>query len=150
MASRLAGARGWPEYDVWLHMKNRCANPSHHAYACYGGRGISVCERWRKSYFDFISDMGRRPTPKHTVERENNNGNYEPGNCRWATYQEQANNRRNNRILVFQGTSQTLTQWGRQFKLRPSTIWSRIKYLRWPVERALTQSARPLKKGVAA
>lgn len=95
--------RSWPEYAVWLTMRARCINPNNANYRNYGGRGIEVCERWAKSYEDFIADMGRRPSPNHSIERINNNGHYEPLNCRWATNLEQAKNKRRTKLVNFNG-----------------------------------------------
>lgn len=83
-----------PEYNVWLAMRDRCSNPDNKDYRHYGGRGIKVCEAWDSSYAAFIADMGYRPTPKHTIDRIEVNGGYEPGNCRWATWSEQRRNTR--------------------------------------------------------
>jgi hypothetical protein len=85
-----------PEYAVWKTMRQRCLNQACEDYHLYGGRGITVCERW-SDFAAFFADMGPRPTPKHSIDREDNDGNYEPGNCRWATAKEQANNKRNSR-----------------------------------------------------
>lgn len=82
------------EYRVWCRIIARCENPTHDKWKYYGGRGISVCAQWRSSYEDFLKDMGRRPHDKTSIDRINNNGNYEPGNCRWATQSEQMRNTR--------------------------------------------------------
>jgi hypothetical protein len=82
------------EYEAWISMKGRCGNPNATGFKNYGGRGIIVCERWLKSYLAFLADMGRRPSPGHSIDRIDNDGNYEPGNVRWATRHEQNKNKR--------------------------------------------------------
>lgn len=99
-----------PEWTSWMSMIDRCRNENNRAFKDYGGRGIRVCERWQ-SYENFIADVGRRPSPEHSIDRIEVNGNYEPGNCRWATYKEQANNKRCNRIIEYDGESKTLSEW---------------------------------------
>lgn len=89
--------RGTPEHYSWVGMIARCTDTNHASYENYGGRGISVCERWRNSFTAFYEDMGPKPTESHTIERKDNDGNYEPGNCKWATLQEQSRDKRINK-----------------------------------------------------
>jgi hypothetical protein len=99
------------EYGIWKGMKERCYNATHKQYHRYGGRGITICDRWRNSFENFFADMGKRPSPKHSIDRENNDGNYEPGNCRWATMREQQNNRSSCSYITFEGRTKSLSAW---------------------------------------
>lgn len=125
------------EYNTWSSMKQRCTNKTEVAYKNYGGRGIIICEGWLNSYENFLADMGRAPSPQHSIERINNNGNYEPGNCRWATIDEQQNNRRNNVHIKYLGISKTIPQWSREVGLSVPVIIGRLKR-HWSVHDALT------------
>lgn len=131
------------EYRCWVNMIQRCENPDSTGWSHYGGRGIRVCARW-KTYENFLADMDRRPSSKHTLDRIDPNGDYEPSNCRWLTMKEQENNRTNNRLLTFQGRTQTLMQWAEETGLKRETISKRLDRLGWSVEDALSTSTSPL------
>jgi hypothetical protein len=103
-----------PEYRSWAHMCKRCNNLNDEHYPDYAGRGITVCQRWADSFQAFFDDMGPKPSPKHEIDRIDNDGNYEPGNVRWATRTEQNNNRRNNRSLTINGRKMTFAEWERE------------------------------------
>lgn len=133
---RRHGQSETPEYIVWAGMIARCENPSHRSYADYGGRGIRVCAKWRESFPAFLTDMGKRPGSRYSVERIDNDGNYEPENCRWATDIEQANHRRGNRIIEHDGESLTLAEWSRKLGISYGVIQSRLDR-GWPASRAL-------------
>jgi hypothetical protein len=113
-------------YQSWQSMRQRCENPNNHNYPRYGGRGIRVCERWMK-FQNFLIDMGERPTPKHSIERKDNNGNYEPGNCVWATPAQQSRNRRISFLLTMNGETKTLAEWCEQFDAKYPSVWCRLK-----------------------
>lgn len=124
------------EYTSWGAMRHRCTNPKNPRYAYYGARGIGVCARW-DDFGAFVGDMGRRP-PGATLDRIDPNRGYEPGNCRWATAREQANNRRNNRMIEYGGRRQSLTQWAREIGISYGTLRKRVVDLKWSLDRALT------------
>lgn len=105
--------RPTPLYACWLGIRRRCFHPKTKGYCDYGGRGITVCERWLASFENFVQDMGPKPSPKHSIERDDVNGNYTPENCRWATKPEQESNKRNSRLLTYQGQTNTLSEWAR-------------------------------------
>ncbi len=126
-----------PEWQVWCRIREVCRNPRNKKFPYYGGRGIKVCDRWLLSFADFLADMGRRPSSDHSIGRIDNNGNYEPSNCRWETDVQQANNKRSNRLLTFNGETLTMGQWSAKTGLDVKRIWSRINR-NWSVERTLT------------
>lgn len=128
------------EYLTWSGMRRRCTCKTSQDYDRYGGRGISVCDRWLNSFQNFFDDMGFAPSPKHSIDRINNDGNYEPGNCRWATPKEQGRNTRKNRFITFNGKTQTVSAWEEDTGIKGSLIVTRIDALQWSVEKALTTS----------
>ena len=127
-------------HNIWCAIKRRCNNKNAVNYGDYGGRGITYCERWEK-FENFFADMGESPRGK-SIERKNNEGNYEPRNCKWATRKEQGANKRNNRYLEFNGQNLTIAEWTRKTKLPKDRIWNRHYVLRWSVEKTLTTPAR--------
>lgn len=127
-----------PEYTSWASMIQRCTNPRCRGYENYGGRGITVCDAWLHSFERFYADMGKRPTPDHSIDRIDRDGNYTPDNCRWATVKEQNNNTSQNRIVEIDGEMRTLAQAvenGEQ-KLKRGTVQSRLAR-GWSVEDAI-------------
>jgi hypothetical protein len=125
-----------PEYWIWAAMKQRCFNRNNSQFKDYGGRGITVCNRWLK-FEQFYADMGPRPTTDHSLERDDNDGDYCPENCRWATRSEQQSNTRRNRLFTYDGRTQTVTQWAEECGLSPDAITKRIDR-GWPVGQVLT------------
>ena len=120
------GLSGTPEYQAWKHMKARCFNPNHKAYSDYGGRGITVCDRWL--YFEnFLADMGSRPTAKHSLDRIDNDGDYSSKNCKWSTKAEQQNNQRSNRLITIACVTLTIAQWTKKMGYSKKVIGDRLK-----------------------
>lgn len=132
-----------PEYVSWSHMHDRCRNPKNKRFANYGGRGISVCGRWN-DFILFLLDMGRRPSLRHTLDRRNNNGNYGPGNCQWATRKEQNNNQSHTRLITAFGQTLSISEWARQIGITRKALSNRLSQ-GMHIEDALTK--RPVGHG---
>jgi hypothetical protein len=129
------GAAGTEIYMIWGLMLARCRNPNALNYHLYGERGIRVCDRWH-DFTNFAVDMGPRPSPLHTLDRIDNNGNYEASNCRWATKKEQARNKRNNVLLTYRGETFTMSEWAERLDCTKHIILKRLRR-GWSVERTL-------------
>jgi hypothetical protein len=138
--NRTHGMTGTPEWAAWQTMRQRCNNPAHKQYAHYGGRGISVCESWNTSFDAFLQDMGLRPGPDYSIDRLENDGNYEPANCAWRTAQDQMNNRRTTVLLCFRGQTKPLAHWAAVMGIKHSILYRRIRD-GWGTARALTTPA---------
>jgi hypothetical protein len=123
--NRSHGQRGAPEYKSWAGMKQRCENPRNRRYAGYGGRGIKACDRWA-DFEAFFMDMGPKPSAKHSIDRRNNDGDYEPSNCRWSTRQEQNNNTRANLVVEAFGKRQTCAEWAREMGMPYPMLHTRL------------------------
>lgn len=132
------GLRSAPEYNVWNGMKHRCHNPNYGGYRKYGARGIVVCDRWRESFEAFYADMGPRPSSKHSIEREDNDGPYSPDNCRWALPIEQMNNQRKTILVDVGGTMKTLRQIADEAGVPITVIQARHR-LGYDVEKLTTR-----------
>lgn len=131
------GYAGTKIYYRWSDMRRRCNNPNHKCYKDYGGRGIKVCEEWNSSFESFLEwAQSTGYDESLTLDRIDNNGNYEPDNCRWISMVEQANNRRSSHYLEYQGKKMTITQWAEYIGIADGVIWNRLK-LNWPVGEVL-------------
>lgn len=131
------------EYLTWVSMKTRC-NSVGDTY--YHDKGIRVCKRWEKSYKAFLKDMGRAPSPEHSIDRLNSQKGYSPKNCRWATDMEQGKTRSDNTWITFRGVTMIAADWARALGIGDGLIPSRLN-LGWSLERALTQPVRPHRRG---
>ncbi len=126
------------EYVTWKNMNKRCNNPKDGRWEDYGGRGITICKRW-KSFALFLKDMGAKPKPKnrHTIERVNNSKGYAPSNCIWATYRRQGGNKRNNHIIEYQGQRLCLAEWARRLGIGRLKLYKRLKR-GWSIAKAFS------------
>lgn len=140
------GKKASPERSTWNAVMTRCYNKNYTYYENYGGRGIKVCKRWHK-FENFLADMGERPIGKE-LDRRNNDGNYEPENCRWVTRKKNANNKGSNIRVRYRGRNRTLTQWCRKLGLPYNPIRMRIRKYGWPISKALTTPVREFTKFV--
>lgn len=132
--SGTVGLERTPEYRCWIGMRARCSDKED---KYYGGRGISVCKRWEESFMEFLGDMGRRPSGKHSIDRINNDGDYEPNNCRWATAHEQRSNTSRNVLVVLDGQKMIVAEALRKVGLKSSTFWERVRR-GWSMQRAIS------------
>lgn len=137
-------ARNHPDYPVWNGMMARCLNPNDTGYQKYGARGVRVCERWM-DFWNFIEDMGTRPSRSHSIDRIDNHLGYEAGNCRWATKLEQTLNRTITRYITFEGRTQCLTDWANEVGMSVTGLASRIDG-GWPLEKALSVEPKSQKR----
>ena len=128
-------------YNTWQKILSRCLNQNDKVYKNYGGRGIKVCDRWADSFENFLKDMGKKPSAKHSIERIDNNGDYSPENCRWATPKEQTWNRRNTIYVDYNGKKIALPELAHQFNMKTSIVYKRLKR-GWDLKTALTAPVR--------
>lgn len=135
------GMRKSIEYATWCSMIDRCERPKNKSYARYGGRGIKVCEGWRNSFLSFYETMGPRPAESTLDRFPNRDGNYEPGNCRWATRKEQNRNYSRNQFILYKGERKTLIELAENSGIPYKTVWIRLNGLGWTIQDALE---RPL------
>lgn len=137
------GLAGTRLYDIWSNIKCRCGNPKAINYERYGGRGITVCEEWKRSFESFKEwAFANGYKDDLTIERKDNNAGYSPDNCRWATVKEQGNNKRNNHLIEINGEVKTMTQWCEQYGKTYSLVRQRINTLGWPPLVALTTPSK--------
>lgn len=128
------------EFQAWLDMKKRCYGATNPRYKDYGGRGIRVCHRWYFSFKNFLDDMGPKPSTKHSLDRIDNNSDYHPSNCRWATYTQQLRNQRNTKFLTLNGETLPIIEWAERLGVTSVCIINRLRR-GWPVEKTLTSKS---------
>ena len=130
-------------YTIWRTMKQRCHNPHDQAYQRYGPRGITVCDEWKTEHLEFKEwALNNGYKEGLTLDRINNDLGYSPDNCRWVTRSEQQHNRRDNRIITYNGETKTMTEWASCYGIGRGILWNRLYKLGWPFEKAVTEPAR--------
>lgn len=134
-----------PEYNIWTSMIARCERPKNIGYQHYGGRGITVCPRWRSSFEAFLEDMGEKSFHNASIDRIDSNGNYNPKNCRWASPKEQGRNRSNNRMLTFDDKTQCVSEWEEDAGFPRGLFRSRLR-LGWDIKKILTTPVKQSKR----
>lgn len=141
-AVRTHGRSGTRVYRIWKGVVRRCTKPNSMGYPDYGGRGIKVCDRWLASFVAFYEDVGDPPSAKHSIDRIDNDGNYEPGNTKWSTGVEQGRNKRNNVLVTYMGETLPLVAWSERTGIAWLTLHARIKR-GWPAEKLFRPVGRP-------
>lgn len=147
MPRTIHGMTGTPTHACWSGMRRRCLNPNNASYPIYGGRGIRICKRW-DDFRLFLEDMGEKPEGR-SIDRINNDGDYEPGNCRWATQSEQQRNKSNKRLLTLNNVTLHVVEWCEMLGLQRNVVQVRL-YHGWSTERALLQPVRQRRQGIRA
>lgn len=142
------GASDSRAYHTWSGMKARCYNPKSKKFYRYGARGIRVCDAWRTDFAAFLKDMGSPPTPRHTLDRIDNDGHYEPSNCRWADQKTQQNNRENNRHIIFRGEPRSVVELGEEFGIPAKIIRQRLDRDGLSAEESVLRPYKPGNRGV--
>ena len=139
------GAPRKPEYTSWNAMKQRCSDPRCRSYPRYGGRGITVCERWlgKSGFSNFLADMGEKPSASHSIDRIDNDKGYSPENCRWASNKSQSVNKSTNSLVTFRGKTQCVSEWALELGIDRQCLRDRLFRYGWSLERAMTASPKP-------
>ena len=131
------------EYRIWSGMKSRCRNKNNKDYSNYGGRGITISNRWLNSFDNFLKDMVERKSSTHSIDRINNNKGYSKENCKWSTSKEQLRNKRNNRLITFEGETKCMAEWVEKFSISRFALYKRLK-AGWSIKNALTKPIRKI------
>ncbi len=132
-ANKTHGKSETQTYKIWIGMRSRCIHTWNSKYKDYGGRGINVCTRWLKSFENFLKDMGERPDGM-TLDRKNNEGDYKPSNCRWASNKQQSRNKRSTKLISFKGETKSLADWCEGLKLPYMATWQKLYRQNKPVK----------------